>query len=180
MHVKIYCLTAFGNMHMPEGIQFLSIPFRGSLPDYREAGRRIFYPPNAKKPYRIIPIRLSKKWRRPTLPLLRSTIGADRLNFSVRYGKRWNPVAITTWMSELNIVHFLLIIVSYRSILFFIVPNNKLSIVNHQYSMYNFDILFKNQNEINQSYSVKAFKVSFASSPLWGEWGGLAPFERFG
>ena len=27
---------------------------------------------------------------------LRSTIGADGLNFSVRNGKRWNPVTIAT------------------------------------------------------------------------------------
>ena len=39
---------------------------------------------------------LKKRWRRPTLPLLRSTIGVTRLNFSVRNGKRWNPRAITT------------------------------------------------------------------------------------
>ena len=40
---------------------------------------------------------LSKKKRRlPTLPLLRSTIGVIRLNFSVRNGKRWNPDAIVT------------------------------------------------------------------------------------
>ena len=39
---------------------------------------------------------LERKWQRPTLPLLRSTIGATRLNFSVRNGKRWNPCAITT------------------------------------------------------------------------------------
>ena len=32
-----------------------------------------------------------KKRRRPTLPLMRSTIGADGLNFSVRNGKRWEP-----------------------------------------------------------------------------------------
>ena len=31
-----------------------------------------------------------------SLPLLRSTIGVTRLNFSVRNGKRWNPRAITT------------------------------------------------------------------------------------
>ena len=37
-----------------------------------------------------------KIWRLPTLPLLRSTIGAGGLNFSVRNGKRWNPAAITT------------------------------------------------------------------------------------
>ena len=36
-----------------------------------------------------------KKRRRPTLPLVRSTIGADGLNFSVRNGKRWNPDAMT-------------------------------------------------------------------------------------
>ena len=29
-------------------------------------------------------------------PTIRSTIGDDGLNFSVRNGKRWNPVAITT------------------------------------------------------------------------------------
>ena len=29
----------------------------------------------------------------------RSTIGADGLNFSVRNGKRWNPVAIATLMT---------------------------------------------------------------------------------
>ena len=32
-------------------------------------------------------------------PTLRSTIGAVRLNFSVRDGKRWNPDAITTWIT---------------------------------------------------------------------------------
>ena len=37
----------------------------------------------------------SKSWRRPTLPRVCSTIGADGLNFSVRNGKRWNPDAIT-------------------------------------------------------------------------------------
>ena len=36
-----------------------------------------------------------KSWRRPTLPRVCSTIGADGLNFSVRNGKRWNPDAIT-------------------------------------------------------------------------------------
>ncbi len=39
---------------------------------------------------------LGLNWQRPTLPLLRSTIGADGLNFSVRNGKRWCPVAIAT------------------------------------------------------------------------------------
>ena len=39
---------------------------------------------------------LKIKWQRPTLPHLCSTIGAIRLNFSVRDGKRWNPHAITT------------------------------------------------------------------------------------
>ena len=37
-----------------------------------------------------------KERQRPTLPLLRSTIGANGLNFSVRDGKRWNPIAIIT------------------------------------------------------------------------------------
>ena len=37
-----------------------------------------------------------KKRRLSTLPQNCSTIDVDRLNFSVRNGKRWNPVAITT------------------------------------------------------------------------------------
>src|SRR5690554_5193690 len=41
-------------------------------------------------------ISFSKNRRRPTLPLLRSTIGAAGLNFSVRNGKRWDPCAVTT------------------------------------------------------------------------------------
>ena len=46
---------------------------------------------------------LSLKRRLPTLPLLRSTIGVTRLNFSVRNGKRWIPRAITTLSSFLSI-----------------------------------------------------------------------------
>ena len=45
----------------------------------------------------LIPLFLKR--RLPTLPLLRSTIGVARLNFSVRNGKRWNPCAITTLIS---------------------------------------------------------------------------------
>ena len=48
---------------------------------------------------------LERKWQRPTLPLLRSTIGVTRLNFSVRNWKRWNPRAITTLVNrQLTIV----------------------------------------------------------------------------
>lgn len=65
--------------------------------------------------------RLKIKWRRPTLPLLRSTIGATRLNFSVRNRKRWNPCAITTLINrQLTIVLMLL----YRSIASIINFNN--------------------------------------------------------
>ena len=39
------------------------------------------------------------KRRLSTLPLLRSTIDAVGLNFSVRNGKRWIPNAITTLIS---------------------------------------------------------------------------------
>ena len=39
---------------------------------------------------------LKERWQRPTLPQSCSTIGAVRLNFSVRNGKRWNPYAIIT------------------------------------------------------------------------------------
>ena len=45
--------------------------------------------------FAITPARFLK-WRLPTLPLLRSTIGTIGLNFSVRNGKRWNPNVITT------------------------------------------------------------------------------------
>ena len=45
------------------------------------------------------------KRRLPTLPLLRSTIGVARLNFSVRDGKRWIPRAITTLISYQGIIH---------------------------------------------------------------------------
>ena len=46
--------------------------------------------------FRLIPFVLKR--RLPTLPLLRSTIGVTRLNFSVRNGKRWIPRAIATLM----------------------------------------------------------------------------------
>ena len=49
-----------------------------------------------KKPRVHFVLRAFVKWRRPTLPRVCSTIGAVGLNFSVRNGKRWNPVAITT------------------------------------------------------------------------------------
>ena len=49
-----------------------------------------------KKPRVHFELRAFVKWRRPTLPRVCSTIGAVGLNFSVRNGKRWNPVAITT------------------------------------------------------------------------------------
>ena len=60
--------------------------------------------PEQKKP-RIAPELFSFKVGGDLLFRLRSTIGADRLNFSVRNGKRWNPVAITTLRS---FRHFLL------------------------------------------------------------------------
>ena len=46
---------------------------------------------------------LSKKWRRPTLPRVCSTIGAAGLNFSVRDGKRWSPGAVTTIKNMMTI-----------------------------------------------------------------------------
>ncbi len=49
-----------------------------------------------KKAFKKTPEGLKKRRRLPTLPLLRSTIGAIGLNFSVRNGKRWIPDAITT------------------------------------------------------------------------------------
>ena len=52
-----------------------------------------------KKPRSISASRLSVKRRLPTLPLVRSTIGVAKLNFSVRNGKRWNLRAIVTLIS---------------------------------------------------------------------------------
>ena len=52
-----------------------------------------------KKPRDIAIPRLSVKRRLPTLPLVRSTIGVAKLNFSVRNGKRWNLRAIVTLIS---------------------------------------------------------------------------------
>ena len=48
--------------------------------------------------------------RRPTLPgrCQPSTISAERLNFCVRYGNRWDPLAITTGNCILFIVSDLL------------------------------------------------------------------------
>ena len=39
---------------------------------------------------------IDKKRAATYSPARRSTIGVDGLNFSVRNGKRWNPVAIAT------------------------------------------------------------------------------------
>ena len=50
-----------------------------------------------KKPHATFKLHEAfKKRRLSTLPHNCSTIDVDRLNFSVRNGKRWNPVAITT------------------------------------------------------------------------------------
>ena len=46
---------------------------------------------------------LSKKRRLPTLPLCRQYHRRERLNFSVRNGKRWDTAAIATIISELGI-----------------------------------------------------------------------------
>ena len=58
------------------------------MPDTQKKGVNLF---------RLTPSYLKR--RLPTLPLLRSTIGVTRLNFSVRNGKRWIPRAITTLIS---------------------------------------------------------------------------------
>ena len=54
--------------------------------------------PHKKKSLRNIILKLSVRKEAATYsPALHcSTIGASRLNFSVRNGKRWNPAAITT------------------------------------------------------------------------------------
>ncbi len=44
-------------------------------------------------------------WQRPTLPPKGSTIGAKRLNFSVRNGKRCDPFALIT---NLSLVYLLI------------------------------------------------------------------------
>ena len=68
----------------------------------RRRGRKVLHELSVKKtntkrkPRVRNELRAFVKWRRPTLPRVCSTIGAVGLNFSVRNGKRWNPVAITT------------------------------------------------------------------------------------
>ena len=78
----------------------------------RSAFRTVFPAAHRKKTYACLQERIqkrkppthcwiggfSRKRQLPTLPLLRSTIGVTRLNFSVRNGKRWNPRAIATWI----------------------------------------------------------------------------------
>ena len=63
---------------------------------YKYYKTRYLHLVNTKKPRVHFELRAFVKWRRPTLPRVCSTIGAVGLNFSVRNGKRWNPVAITT------------------------------------------------------------------------------------
>ena len=58
--------------------------------DFFEAGGR------QKKNSGSIKNRSSGKIGNDLLSHFRSTIGAGRLNFSVRNGKRWNPAAIVT------------------------------------------------------------------------------------
>ena len=62
------------------------------------AGADDFFDASTQK-RRVSEVRLQKpsnnrKWRRPTLPRVCSTIGATGLNCSVRNGKRWDPGAI--------------------------------------------------------------------------------------
>ena len=56
-----------------------------------------------------------KNRRRPTLPRVCSTIGADGLNFSVRNGKRWNPDAVTTGMSDILLLQMLAVLCFFSS-----------------------------------------------------------------
>ena len=66
-------------------------PEKGPLRDNSKKGiaRRQKKSPTLKGPGKL-------KRRLPTLPLVRSTIGVTKLNFSVRNGKRWNLRAIVT------------------------------------------------------------------------------------
>ena len=56
--------------------------------------------PKRRKPRLCLDLLLFGIRQRPTLPgrLQPSTIGAERLNFCVRYGNRWIPFAIVTGM----------------------------------------------------------------------------------
>ena len=65
-------------------------PEKGPLRDSGKGiARRQKKSPTLKGPGKL-------KRRLPTLPLVRSTIGVTKLNFSVRNGKRWNLRAIVT------------------------------------------------------------------------------------
>ena len=65
--------------------------------------RLVYITKKGVTPFGLTPLssgfRLTSRRRLPTLPLLRSTIGVTRLNFSVRNGKRWIPRAIATLIS---------------------------------------------------------------------------------
>ena len=65
--------------------------------------RLVYITKKGVNPFGLTPLssgfRLASRRRLPTLPLLRSTIGVTRLNFSVRNGKRWIPRAIATLIS---------------------------------------------------------------------------------
>ena len=63
--------------------------------------RLVYITKKGVNPFGLTPLSSGFHLRRrlPTLPLLRSTIGVTRLNFSVRNGKRWIPRAIATLIS---------------------------------------------------------------------------------
>ena len=62
-----------------------------------------------------------------------STIGASRLNFSVRNGKRWNPAAIATWYGG----HVLSVTDFYNVILKIFILNSSLKILHSQFYILN-------------------------------------------
>jgi hypothetical protein len=57
--------------------------------------------PKRREPYRFLCTALIKKGG-DLLSHFRSTIGAEGLNFSVRNGKRWNTLAITTYIFSIS------------------------------------------------------------------------------
>ncbi len=65
-------------------------------------GRYIIYPIPKQNTHTFVWVFCFGIRQRPTLPgrLQPSTIGAERLNFCVRYGNRWDPFAIVTGISS--------------------------------------------------------------------------------
>ena len=91
LYIKGRIILQLSDMTNEEEERGSAGPEKGLLRNNSGKGitRRQKKSPTLKEPGKL-------KRRLPTLPLVRSTIGVTKLNFSVRNGKRWNLRAIVT------------------------------------------------------------------------------------